>query len=148
MIPYLRARPSKASLTVWLWAGSILLIGCGKSDTMAPVEGIVTIDGQPLTKGTIRFTPSAGRSARGRIQSDGTFTLGTNTDTDGALIGDHAVSVTAYAGEPVDTGEADSFDRPTRKPLVPLHYFSDTSSGLSFEVKPGKNHADFKLVSE
>jgi hypothetical protein len=34
------------------------------------------------------------------------------------------------------------------KALVPEHYMSTTTSGLTFDVKPGNNQADFDLTSK
>ena len=114
---------------------------------MASVEGIVRLDGKPLTSGTVRFIPAAGRAATGTIQSDGTFTLGTFGQSDGALIGTHQVAVIAY--EAADDGRpAYEVRTTTSKPLVPQRYMAVGTSGLTFEVKPGENQADFNLKSK
>ena len=50
--------------------------GCGQNaDQRVPVAGRVLIDGQPLTGGTIRFVPEAGRPASSAIMADGSFDL-------------------------------------------------------------------------
>ena len=122
------------------------LLGCGQDAKLGRVHGTIRLDGKPLTKGTAMFVPEAGRSAKGAIQSDGTFTLGTFHESDGALIGRHKVAVIAY--------EAGTFDRPAYetpnqkgKPLVPEKYMSPGTSGLTFEVKPGDNRPEFDLRS-
>jgi hypothetical protein len=57
--------------------------GCGSSgaDTAAaliPVKGKVTIKGEPLAAGTVRFEPDDfGRPASGKLNADGTFVLST-----------------------------------------------------------------------
>ena len=128
--------------------------GCSEDATTASVSGIVRLDGKPLPLGIIRFIPSAGRPASGEIQSDGTFTLGTYGKKDGALIGKHRVTVTAIQS---DAPVADPIARqnvslntkrnPNLKRLVPTRYNGPTSSRLTFEVKPGQNHAEFDLTS-
>jgi hypothetical protein len=125
------------------------LAGCGNDAEVARVDGVVRMDGNPLTRGTVRFLPSAGRTAEGKIQPDGTFTLGTFGDSDGALIGTHQVAIIAYepsrraAGRPPDFTVAS----PKIKPLVPMKYMAPGTSGLVFEVKSGNNHAEFDLKS-
>lgn len=125
-----------------------VLVGCGGGSDMAPVSGIVRLDGNPVTEGTVRFVPESGRGAKGTIQSDGTFTLGTDTRSDGASIGKHRVAIIAYK---VDKVERTDGGRPLitgSTPLVPRHYMAPGTSGLEFEVKPGKNDAVFELKSE
>jgi hypothetical protein len=114
---------------------------------MASVEGIVRLDGKPLASGTVRFVPAAGRAATGAIQSDGSFTLGTYGESDGALIGKHQVAVIAY--EAAEDGRpAYEVRTTTSKFLVPQRYMAVGTSGLTFEVKPGKNEANFELTTK
>jgi hypothetical protein len=40
----------------------LLFAGCGPSDGMVQVSGTVSLDGQPLDKGAITFTPTDGKS--------------------------------------------------------------------------------------
>jgi hypothetical protein len=123
----------------------IATCGCNRGPDTAVVKGVVRLDGKPLTYGTVRFTPKAGRSATGFIESDGSFTLGTFTKTDGAIVGLSRVAVATFkhSGPP----NYDS-DRPVRTSEVPMFYTSPDSSGLTFDVKPGiENHAEFDLTS-
>jgi hypothetical protein len=120
------------------------IAGCADDSNIASVEGIVRLDGKPLTSGTVRFVPAAGRAATGTIQSDGTFSLGTYSESDGALIGTHQVAVIAY--EAANDGRpAYEIRAETSKALVPQRYMAVGTSGLSFEVKPGKNEANLDL---
>jgi hypothetical protein len=121
-----------------------MIAGCARDDSLATVDGVVRRDGQPLTTGTVRFVPAAGRAATGQIQSDGTFRLGTHEEGDGAAIGMHKVAIIAYetAGNGRPAYEAGA---QPNKPLVPQRYMAVGTSGLTFEVKPGKNHAPFDL---
>src|SRR5262249_17221943 len=68
--------------------------GCG-SETFFPVSGKVTYKaGRPVTAGLVIFEPVSGKiSARGEIQADGSFQLGTHRDNDGAREGDYKVLV-------------------------------------------------------
>lgn len=86
------------------------LTGCNKSPyEMAPVRGTVTVDGQPMTHGKVMFAPAAkqgelnpGKPAFGRIQSDGSFVLSTYDDDDGAVVGEHGVTVISGDDAPAD----------------------------------------------
>ena len=126
--------------------------GCNRSDAdIAPVEGIVRLDGKPLSRGVVRFTPQAGRSASGQIASNGTFVLGTYSPNDGARIGKHRVTIFAAKEEP-KKDRLITYDETASSPenasLIPLHYGSAEFSGLEFDVEPGKsNHAEFDLTS-
>jgi hypothetical protein len=128
----------------------VVLAGCGESDSKTGyVHGIVRLDGKPLTTGTVRFVPASGRAATGKIQSDGTFTLGTYKESDGALLGTHKVAIIAFelGPVPVRTEGGRPPTTPT-KPLVPKHYMSPGKSGLTREVKPGNNAIEIDLTSK
>lgn len=136
--------------TILLVLTFVICMGCGSSspDTFE-VEGVVRLDGKPLTSGVITFTPAEGRSATGFIQSDGTFTLKTFHDGDGALPGKHTVTVTPGGSGPTAKPNFDS-DRPalaTNSP-IPAKYGIPGVSGLEFEVKTDEaNHVEFDLQS-
>ncbi|HZN32622.1 MAG TPA: hypothetical protein VFB80_02350 [Pirellulaceae bacterium] len=83
----------RASAIVWL--SLFAAAGCG-SQTLVPVSGKVTYkkDGQPVTAGLVIFEPLNQKiSARGEIQADGTFQLGTHGDNDGAMEGEYKVLI-------------------------------------------------------
>ncbi len=124
----------------------VILPGCGQNEKLGGVYGTVRLDGKPLAKGTVRFTPAAGRAATGNIQSDGTYTLGTYGESDGALLGKHQVAVIAYDAA-ADSRPAYEIRNVKSTSLVPDRYMSVGTSGLTFDVKPGKNQADFELTS-
>src|SRR3954464_4903867 len=75
--------------------------GCNHSSLeLAPVHGKVTIDNQPLFQGKVMFAPVAkgndvnpGKPAWGNIQSDGTYRLTTYKNDDGAVVGEHWVTI-------------------------------------------------------
>src|SRR6188472_1039406 len=78
----------------------IALPGCNRSSSeLAPVHGKVTIDNKPLFQGRVMFAPVAkgnvnpGKPAWGNIQSDGTFRLTTYKTGDGAIVGEHFVTI-------------------------------------------------------
>src|SRR4051812_24314393 len=78
-------------------------VGCGGDANMpklGKVSGKVTYKGQPVTSGHIVFTPAAGKggdtgqTATGEIESDGSYTMTTFNTGDGAILGQHIVTVT------------------------------------------------------
>jgi hypothetical protein len=79
----------------------VLFTGCGKTPyEVAPVQGRVTIDGRPVTQADIMFaprakagTPNAGKPAFARLDDNGYFILSTYSEKDGAVVGDHTVTV-------------------------------------------------------
>lgn len=87
------------------------LSGCneGFEKEVAPVTGTVTCAGSPVTEGYVIFTPvvsaesnpmNSGKAATGTINSDGTYTLTTYDEGDGAMIGTHEVRI--YKPDPED----------------------------------------------
>jgi hypothetical protein len=70
-----------------------VVAGCDDRPTRVPVSGTVLIDGQPLTRGNIKFVPENGRPSAGKIGEDGRFTLTCYDGNDGALLGTHRVQV-------------------------------------------------------
>lgn len=164
-----------------LWLVSVVLatvalIGCGPSrPATAPVEGTVTLDGQPLAGASVTFTPSAGgRPGMGTTDSSGKFTLMTYEAGDGAVIGQHKVTVikmTEDAGAsgaepPQETGDEDDEDDEGAEMLMgadtgddegdedlesgwitPQKYSNPDTSGLTIEVKVGMDPVTLTLTS-
>jgi len=121
--------------------------GCGEKSSFpetTPVSGKVTYNGQPVTKGTITFQPDEGRAATGAIQPDGTYTLSTFAEKDGATPGHHKVMIVANDGDPtMIPGSSPGYKPP--KDLIPKKYFSLNTSGLEATVSKDKPTVDFDL---
>jgi len=88
--------------------------GCGPGN-LGKVSGTVTRDGQPVTGGSVMFSPVAagGKAGAGSIGPDGKYEISTHGDLDGAVIGKHSVSVSLELpadGQPVDSPPAFEFD--------------------------------------
>jgi hypothetical protein len=123
----------------------VFAAGCGSSK-FVPVSGRVTLGGQPLVNATVIFQPQSkelnpGPGSRGKTDGDGRFQLRLQTGQgDGALIGPHNVSITAYEGD--DSIPSSGSDMKFRKRIYPL----DSNTKLTFEVPPGgTTAADFDL---
>ena len=128
---------------------SLLAAGCGggnKLPPLAPVKGKVSVDGQPLTRGMVQFSPdttkgASGPTAVGPIDASGNYELTTDGQS-GAMVGPHRVSVVARA-EPKN-------EMDTLPPSLIADKFSQPStSGLSFEVIAGQtNTIDLPLTAK
>lgn len=82
-----------ALLVLFLSAVIFTTVGCGKG-TLIKVQGVVTLDGEPLAGATVSFMPvGEGRPASGRTDADGRFRLTTSRTDDGALPGEYKVVV-------------------------------------------------------
>lgn len=117
------------------------LIGCGGKP--ATVSGVVTLDGKPLQRGTVGFTPLAGgMRAAGVIDSEGKYSLSTNRDA-GLEIGEYAVTVASR-----EPGLENAQGPPMPGPYVtPQRYAVESTSGLKFTVEGGSNTIDIALTS-
>lgn len=125
----------------------LLLAGCGgsKPAELAAVTGKVNYRGRPLASGTIVFVPdpergTSGELARGTIQQDGSYRLKTG-EAPGIVSGWHRVTVTC-----VDAGTPPPGSLTVPRSLLPAKYQDPQLSGLSCEVKAGKeNTINFNL---
>ncbi len=121
----------------------VLLGGCSEGTQLetAPVRGTVIYNGKPLPYGSVSFQPAAGLPAVGRIQSDGSFTLTTYSNGDGAIIGSHKVAIIATEIDAGATPPADPHgEMPPPKSVIPAKYASYATSGLTAEVVGGKKN--------
>jgi hypothetical protein len=92
---------TRTTIAAHVVVAAAALLGCEKSPyELAPARGVVTLNGKPVPTGTVMFSPiakedglNAGAPAFGAIQSDGTFVLTTYQDNDGAIVGEHWVTI-------------------------------------------------------
>jgi hypothetical protein len=76
-------------------------LGCSRSPyELTPVTGKITVDGKPLSQAKVMFAPveigesiNPGKPAFGLLEDDGSFTLTTYERNDGAIVGEHWVSI-------------------------------------------------------
>lgn len=126
-----------------LLAGLLAATGCSDA-SMEKVSGTVTMDGKPLPRARLLFTPSGTKSNPGSgsyaiTGPDGRYELRqVDPDREGALVGPHRVEITTVF-ESRDDGRLP-------KETIPKRYNED--SELTFEVTPGgSSTADFQLQS-
>lgn len=135
-------------LLLTIVCGIVLIAqGCGESRPKTyPVTGTVKFtDGSPVRTGFVELIPaSGGPSARGSIQTDGSFSLGTFESSDGALEGDYVALVVQHV-RPL-TPEAARRLGPEHQQhagantVVSLKYSTTKTSDLACQVSPnGEN---------
>jgi len=110
------------------------LFGCEFSPVTYPVSGkVVFVDDRPVTSGVIEFEPvDGGPPARGKIESDGRFSLTTGTRS-GAVAGKHRIAIVQVgASGPVIPGHKH------KGITVDKRYARFESSGLTQTVKTGE----------
>ncbi|WP_417393108.1 carboxypeptidase-like regulatory domain-containing protein [Gimesia sp.] len=123
------------SLALCLWCS-----GCsGGLDEDLPetvaVRGVVTYQGKPVTDASIMFYPLQGRKpATGRSDTTGKFTLRTFEKDDGAIPGEHQVTVNAYESTPEGV---------SMKSAIPIKYSSPTTTPLKITVS--ESNPEIKL---
>ncbi len=113
----------------------LLVAGCNQSPyELAPVTGVVTVDGMPLTAGQVMFAPravgdaiDAGKPAIGWLDENGAFELSTYSKGDGAVVGEHMVTLYGPADDSKLPAGIPSFKR------VPVR-------GKALEVKAGEDN--------
>lgn len=126
-------------------------IGCSRSDLppMGYVQGVVTLDGEPLNDAVVKLSPESGkRGSRGRTDERGRYQLGTFGVGDGAIAGERTVTISPAAPPPA------SFEFNPRgnhgyTPPFPTRYWSAQTSGFTVRVEAGQtNELNLELTSQ
>lgn len=131
---------AKALLPLAALAAS--LAGCGDDTAkLYPVTGKVQWKGGGPATELVNYNVSMqpadrGSSATGVVQPDGSFTLSTLAENDGAIVGKHRVAL----GPPQP-----ELDMPVPRPLIPDRYGGFETSGLEIEVKPEPNNVTIEV---
>lgn len=109
--------------------------GCGGRELpeLAPVTGVVKLDGQPLEGVVVSFYPTEGEGGRpgtGVTDAEGRYEIMYFEGEEGARVGPNRVEVTMYwpDGEPT----------PGVKDKVPRGY--GAGSTMTFDVKPDEDN--------
>jgi hypothetical protein len=129
----------------------VLALGCGGRLRMAPVSGVVHLDGQPLAGAHVNFQPIGARDrdpgpgSYGKTDGQGRYTLRlVQPDLPGAVVGEHRVSISLRGGEEATRSPDGGVQ--LVKDRVPARY--NTQTTLRFEVPSGgSEEANFDLSS-
>lgn len=118
----------------------LVVSGCGDGRPgRVKVSGNVTLDGEPLTTGSVTFKPAAGgRIGVGNIESDGKFLVSMYVAGDGLPTGKYLVAVSSY----------EDINDTTRRWVAPKEYSEVTSSGLTAEITEETDSMNFELTWE
>lgn len=134
------------------------LLGCSGGD-MLPVEGTVTLDGEPLEGAAISFVPAeGGRPCSGQTDAQGHFTLASYVAGDGVPPGEYKVTVIKLdarrqaTAAPTEEGAADGQKamgniEQSVKFLTPMKYSSPATTDLRVEVTDKMEPVQIELKS-
>ena len=113
----------------------IMLVGCSRGDRppLAPVSGVVTLNGKPLAGVKVVFQPQTGHASMGITDQNGRYELIYIRDVKGAMLGKHRVEISKQSEE----GAPDQLDS---------RY--NTESTLTRVVKGDSNTFDFELCTQ
>jgi hypothetical protein len=122
--------------------GLIALAAAGCRTGMYPVKGTVTFDnGQPaagLAGGFVTFQSVDGHvSSQGAIQPDGSFTLSTESENDGAYPGKYRVLITPPPYQGDERRRADG--------IIDAQYSDPRTSSLEAVVEEKTNEVQLRL---
>jgi len=127
----------------------VIFAGCSKN---VPLSGkVLDEDGNPITVGTVFFSSEQGLS-RARIQSDGSYAVGTLKDTDGLPPGKYKIYVTgaevglAPTGPPlVDSMGQEIPPMGGARKLVATKYTTEANTPLILDVPVKGNQYDVRV---
>ena len=128
----------------------MVLSGCNsKAYDLAPISGVVTLDGNPIAGTLVNFQPMAkdgttpGPGSTGRCDDSGRYVLSTIRDEPGAVTGQHRVRIYSYSPESPVSQDTDAG---LPREQFPGRY--NYGSELIFDVERGGTEAaDFKLTT-
>jgi hypothetical protein len=122
-------------LLIWL------LVGCSQEGgfKLAKVNGVVTLDGQPVEGAGLEFIADAGGVAYGKTDASGQYYMSFGNSRTGAIVGKNRVRITA--GDRVTVGDK----KYESTEVFPKKYNTDSEQFV--EVARGTNRLDFKCES-
>ncbi len=141
---HMKRLPARKAFPCWIFpllAVPLLLAGCGGGEEhpTAAVTGKVTYKGDPVQGGTLIFAPVAesdksnpGKPGIANIKDDGTFTVSTYAQEDGAVVGKNNLTFTPPIPEAPATPEGGHSQETPKSPydgLVPKPSSVDVKSG-------------------
>lgn len=154
-------------MRVWLWAAVLAagVTGCGSEaasgpEPVYPVTGVITFQGRPVEGADVTFfNADKNRSAFGKTNAQGKFTLSTFALNDGAVEGSHVVTVAKVTPPPPSTpvaplesedyvppGFGESTQPEAPKSELPEQYANPETSELTANVQAaGPNEVNFDL---
>lgn len=133
-------------------AGTLLAGGCGGGgDRPASVSGRVTYNGKSVTSGTVVLLSTDGKASDpAAVQPDGTFSIAKAPAGTVKVVFDNPPPPRVDRRLPANDPEAQAASAGAgRYVLTPPHYKDPTKSGLTLELKSGKNpNSDITLLTQ
>ncbi|MEZ6060071.1 MAG: hypothetical protein R3C19_06900 [Planctomycetaceae bacterium] len=130
---------------------AFFVIGCGESRKSASVTGKVTLNGAPVSDVVVLFQPAGavgsketdlGMGSYGKTDRDGNFTmLFSDNDSEGAMIGEHSVTIQELTPEGQEDNDAGGIGEETSS-RIPQQW---GNASKRYSVKEGDNEANFEL---
>tara|TARA_R110002095_G_scaffold152203_1_gene131791 strand:- start:1143 stop:1517 length:375 start_codon:yes stop_codon:yes gene_type:complete len=118
-----------------------VLTGCssGGSDLpeLAPVSGVITLQGKPLQNAQVTFVPQSGRPSNGTTDAEGRYELYYKAGVPGAVTGKHTVQITVEENMELPKNQ---------QTVIPAKY--NTRSTLEATItgtEPAKHDFDLKI---
>ncbi len=135
-----------------LFCGLVGIIGCSGASQVAPVEGVVNLDGKPVAGALVIFEPDgeAPVQSTGVTDEFGQFRLRSNDGRLGAVVGTHRVVVRGASSFAVATDkEADEVTpvADTSATAIPSDYLRIDRTPLRQEVTATANSVSIELSS-
>ncbi len=118
----------------------MLIVGCGGAGVadpkLVPVQGKVTLDGQPLPNAIVTFIPDKGPPSGAITDAEGKYEMRFKSGAHGAVVGTHSVTISTDMD---GTGAAGA---------EKVHARYNKETNLMAEVKPGPNTHNFDVMSQ
>jgi hypothetical protein len=133
------------------------LVGCSSGHAIAPVSGVIKLDGQPYGKAVVSFqpigspeNPNPGRGSSAYTDENGRFVLMYDDGRKGAIVGRHRVRIMTRGNDVIvvdpETGSED--EAPANQVIDPIPAEWNALSTKEFEVPPGgTDQANFDITS-
>jgi hypothetical protein len=125
---------------------AMLFSSCGPDagPALQPVKGSAFFEGKPATGAIISFhkvgDPDKSNLPHAKVQADGTFTVTSRINGDGAPVGKYQVTVIWRKKKSGSGDEEGDW-------MLPLRYLTAETSGLAVEIKPGQTELEpFQLT--
>ena len=122
---------------------------CSKAPQRPPmsIAGVVKLDGEPLSAGSVQFTSLAtGESAYVNVSPEGKYEI---RFPEGDIGLEYGISVGPPVDSEVDATQVAENPPPKVKQTIPGHYSNRMKSGLSTVIKnAGENKYDIELTSK
>jgi hypothetical protein len=117
--------------------------GCGNNLCSLRGKVVFSDDGTPLPCGIVMFDNEQTRS-QGKVNPDGTYIVGTLSNSDGIPAGIYKVSITGTYKPPENTASND-MDVSQSESLIDAKYANSSTSGLTITVDSKTKVFDIKV---